>query len=563
MKLNRRSLLRYTAGAGAASLAARCSTPPRPSDAGSDASDAMSGEASVDMDAGEDASLPGDGGVIDGGTVSTRALIVGSGFGGAVTALRLAERGIPSIVLERGKRWPINMNNNTFATLLLPDRRSTWLSESTVLPFGPVFRLQKYIGVLQRVEGNGINIYAGAAVGGGSVVYGGFVVTPREQAFNRAFGTRLNYQEFADTYYPRARQKLRASKIPADVLAHPAYNGERAWRAQAERAGIPWTEVDLSVDWDIIRREISGDVPPSALTGEVIYGNSNGCKLSLDRTYLADAEATGMCRIDAQHMVKEIAQQASGNGYAVTVERIDSQGNPVERKVYLCDYLFLAAGTYGTTHLLLKSKHRGGLSRLDSNVGQNFGNNGNAMFMRWMVGATTGPNQASFGGQAIADFDNPISAALVEHAQFPAGVECNCLLHLGMTLDVGRGSMRYDEAQDKTIIDWPMGAGDTSVRAMQNLADRLNMANGGSLNGTQPQVNVSVNGILSNFTYHPLGGCVLGEATDDFGRVNNYSKLYVIDGALLPRSAGGVNPALTITAIAERNIERIIRDDFA
>ena len=56
---------------------------------------------------------------------------------------------------------------------------------------------------------------------------------------------------------------------------------------------------------------------------------------------------------------------------------------------------------------------------------------------------------------------------------------------------------------------------------------------------------------------------MLGEATDDFGRVNNYSKLYVIDGALLPRSAGGVNPALTITALAERNLERILRDDFA
>lgn len=521
---------------------------------GMDASMDAASEASDDVQSTPDAM------VRDGGTVMTRVLIIGSGFGGAVTALRLAERGISSVILERGKRWPLSTMYNTFATLLLPDRRSTWLSESTVLPFGPVFRIPKYIGVLERVRGNGINIYAGAAVGGGSVVYGSFVVTPRESAFQRAFGTRIQYSDMMP-YYERARQKLRASRIPADILAHRSFDAERVWRTQAERAGVGWTEVDLSVDWDVIRREIAGTVPESALTGEVIYGNNNGCKLSLDRTYLADAEATGMCRIETQHLVKDITTAPSGTGYAVHVDVIDTSGNPVERKVFLCEYLFLAAGTYGTTNLLVKAKAKNLLPRLDNNVGQNFGNNGNAMFMRWGVGTTTGPNQASFAGQAIADFSNPISAALVEHAQFPSGVECNCLLHLGMTLDVGRGNFSYDAAKDASVINWPTGTGDISVRAMQNLADRLNMANGGMLNGSS--VGVTVNGVLSDFTYHPLGGMVIGEATDDYGRVNNYTKLYVIDGAMMPRSAGGVNPALTITALAERNIERIIRDDFA
>jgi cholesterol oxidase len=557
MKIKRRELLQWTATAGAGALAARCQPSAQQTDGGADVFDATT-PMDAGADASEDSSATPDAMVPDGGTVMTRVLIIGSGFGGAVTALRLAERGISSIVLERGKRWPITMAYDTFSTLLLPDRRSTWLSETTVLPFGPVFRIQRYIGVLERVRGNGINIYAGAAVGGGSVVYGGFVVTPRESAFRHVFGSRLDYAELVP-YYDRARQKLRGTRIPEDVFMHPSFNSERVWRQHAERAGVGWTEVDLSVDWDIIRREISGAVPPSALTGEVIYGNSNGCKLSLDRNYLADAEATGLCRIEPQHLVRDIAERAGG-GYVVTVDRIDFQGYALERKTYLCEYLFLAAGCYGTTNLLLKAKAKGLLPRLDENVGQNFGNNGNAMFMRWGLSQTTGPNQASFGGQAIANFDNPISAALVEHAQFPSGVECNCLLHLGMTLDVGRGSMRYDPATDSAVIDWPMGTGDISVRAMQHLADRLNMANGGTLNGSS--VGVSVNGILSDFTYHPLGGMVMGDATDSYGRVNNYQKLYVIDGSLLPRSAGGVNPALTIAAIAERNIERIIRDDF-
>ena len=63
-----------------------------------------------------------------------------------------------------------------------------------------------------------------------------------------------------------------------------------------------------------------------------------------------------------------------------------------------------------------------------------------------------------------------------------------------------------------------------------------------------------------DFTYHPLGGCLLGKATDDYGRVKGYNNLYVVDGSLIPGSVG-VNPYVTITALAERNIEHVIAND--
>jgi cholesterol oxidase len=66
----------------------------------------------------------------------------------------------------------------------------------------------------------------------------------------------------------------------------------------------------------------------------------------------------------------------------------------------------------------------------------------------------------------------------------------------------------------------------------------------------------------TRFTYHPLGGVVLGEATDLYGRVDGYRNLYVLDGSLIPGSTG-VNPLATITALAERNIERILAEDFS
>lgn len=61
-------------------------------------------------------------------------------------------------------------------------------------------------------------------------------------------------------------------------------------------------------------------------------------------------------------------------------------------------------------------------------------------------------------------------------------------------------------------------------------------------------------------TYHRLGGCVLGRATDNYGRARGYSRLYVVDGSLVPGSIG-VNPFVTITALAERNMTRILAED--
>ncbi|MDE0086820.1 MAG: GMC oxidoreductase, partial [Candidatus Poribacteria bacterium] len=68
--------------------------------------------------------------------------------------------------------------------------------------------------------------------------------------------------------------------------------------------------------------------------------------------------------------------------------------------------------------------------------------------------------------------------------------------------------------------------------------------------------------VTSDFTYHPLGGMVIGTACDFHGRVHNYPNLYVVDGSLLPGSCATANPSLTIAALAERNMETILKEDF-
>jgi len=94
------------------------------------------------------------------------AIVIGSGFGGAVAALRLGEAGVRTLVLERGMRWPIRSSQDTFAPSTNPDGRSVWLKTSWG---GRV--VDRYAGVRDVVEADGMTITQGAGVGGGSLVY--------------------------------------------------------------------------------------------------------------------------------------------------------------------------------------------------------------------------------------------------------------------------------------------------------------------------------------------------------------------------------------------------------
>jgi cholesterol oxidase len=435
------------------------------------------------------------------------------------------------------------------------------MSDATVLPFGPTSAISKYVGVLERVRGNGIDLYCGAGVGGGSLVYGGILATPRESAFSRVFPATIPFAEMAATYYPRARAVMGATPMPDDILADPAYTCERVFRQHATAIGLEVTAFDIGANWDVVRQEIAGTVPRSALNGEAIYGNNNGCKVSLDATYLKQAEDTGLCTVMPQHLVRDITHAASGK-YVVMVDQIDEQGDAVVTKTFVCDFLFLAAGPYGTPNLLVKARAKGLLPMLDDNVGRGFGNNGGAMFARWGLTENTGMSQGGFAGHAMVDFANPVAPAMVEHAQLPTGTESHCLLNVGMAVVTGSGAFTYDAASDRAVPNWPSDGSAMPVAAMQDLANRLDTANGGTLNGSALGGAVTINGVLSAYTYHPLGGMVIGQATDLYGRVNNYPRLYVLDASLLPRMAGAVNPALTVAALAERCIERIIRDDM-
>jgi cholesterol oxidase len=98
---------------------------------------------------------------------------------------------------------------------------------------------------------------------------------------------------------------------------------------------------------------------------------------------------------------------------------------------------------------------------------------------------------------------------------------------------------------------------DQPKAAMGDFISKINNANNSELD-----TSFIPEGISNKFTYHPLGGVVLEKASDNYGRIKGYKNLYAIDGSMLPGNCALVNPSLTIAALAEMNMEEIIKNDF-
>jgi cholesterol oxidase len=139
----------------------------------------------------------------------------------------------------------------------------------------------------------------------------------------------------------------------------------------------------------------------------------------------------------------------------------------------------------------------------------------------------------------------------------PAGIETHISWAITMTESREAGTFKYDPVNDSALLVWSAAQQDEAVAATRAVYDQINDAVG----STYDTDFNDGNDFGTTSTYHSLGGCPLGEATDSYGRIKAYPGLYVIDGSLIPVTLGA-NPSLTITALAERNMERILAEDF-
>ncbi|MGW4392108.1 GMC oxidoreductase [Streptomyces sp. NPDC004685] len=491
-----------------------------------------------------------------------RALVVGTGYGGSVAALRLARAGVDVHMIEMGMAWDTpGPDGKIFANTTSPDARSYWLRTKTKQPLSNFlgFPLDKdvprYTGILDAEELGGIVVYQGRGVGGGSLVNGGMAVTPRRENFG-AILPSVDAAEMYATYYPRANAALGVGTVdPAWFESAECYQFARVGRKHAQRSGFPFVFVPDVYDWDYMKQEAAGTVPKSALAGEILYGNNYG-KKSLQKTYLAQAAATGKVSISPLHKVTSVAP-APGGGYTVVIEQIDTTGTTTATKTVTADRVFFAAGSVGTSKLLVKLRATGALPALNGEVGKGWGDNGNVMCGRanhlW---DPTGKVQASIPCGGIDNW--AAGGAFAEVAPLPTGIETYASFYLSITNTPHRAEFSWNAQAGRADLNWQTAWKQTSIDMAKTIFDKIN-AKEGTIYRTDLFGTYKIWG--DHLTYHPLGGAVLDKATDNYGRLHGYPGLYVIDGSLIPGNTS-VNPFVTITALAERNIEKIIATDL-
>ena len=489
-------------------------------------------------------------------------LIIGTGYGGSVAALRLAQAGVDVHMVEMGQAWDTpGSDGKIFANTRTPDYRSYWLRTRTKQPISNFlgFPLDKdvprYTGILDAEDFAGITVYQGRGVGGGSLVNGGMAVTPKRSRFSAILPT-VDADEMYGVYYPRANAGLGVNEIDrAWFDSTDCYQYARVGRKQAQRSGFEWVYVPNVYDFDYMEQEAANAVPRSALAAEILYGNNYG-KKSLQKTYLAQAKATGRVSISPLHRVTSVSP-ASGGGYTVAMETLDTSGDVTGTKAVRADRVFFAAGSVGTSKLLVKLKATGALPNLNGEVGKGWGDNGNVMCGRANhIWDPTGSLQSAIPTGGIDNWD--AGGAFAEVAPLPTGIETWASFYLSITNTPHRAEFSWNAATGQVDLNWQRSWKQAGLDMAKSIFDTINTQEG-TIYRTDLFGVYKIWG--DHLTYHPLGGAVLDRATDNYGRLRGYSGLYAIDGSLIPGNTS-VNPFVTITALAERNIEKIIATDL-
>ncbi|MDO5681687.1 MAG: GMC family oxidoreductase, partial [Propionibacteriaceae bacterium] len=370
--------------------------------------------------------------------ITIENLVIGTGYGGAVAAFRLASAGRPVHMLEMGKRWTKpGRDGKVFSKMLKADERSMWFRDRTALPLSTFLGIDinsaigRGPGVLDRLDFGGMNVYVGRGVGGGSLVNGGMAPRPRRDLIGREL-PGVDVDSFFSTYLPRAEARLGVNRIPASFRDWSIwYQFTRTGSQDARWAGYRVADVPGVYDFGYMQREAALRAPRSALDGQVIYGNDHG-KRDLTKTYLAQAEATGRVTIDT--MTEALTISRSGTGYAVTARVRAENGTVTSSRTYHCRRLFLAGGSTGTSELLLRSRANGGLTDLAGDLGAHWGPNGNVMVGRANpLHRPTGAFQSTIPVAGIDNWASP-NPSFIEIAPLPVGgIDMYVQLYLAVT----------------------------------------------------------------------------------------------------------------------------------
>lgn len=508
-------------------------------------------------------------------------VIIGSGFGGSVSAMRLAQKGYRVAVLEAGKRYRAadfpKSNWNVAKYLWAPKLRCFGIQNITLL--------------------KGVMVLHGSGVGGGSLVYANTLMQPHERVFeDSAWRGAVDWKRELAPHYVTARRMLGVTENPA------LFEGEEALRRVSARMGAEDTfhATEVGVFFGEPNRPVpdpyfSGDGPDRVgcnFCGGCMVGCRFGAKNTLDQNYLFFAEKWG-AQVFPETKVTRI--RPVDGGYEVE-SRVSTSLFARAGRTFKAKRVIVAAGVLGTVELLLKNRE---VYRTLPNISERLGDfvrtNGESL-----LGATSFEAHRELSrGIAIGAAFHPNSLTKIESVRYPSGSGVMRLLGVPITPDgtaltrplkmFARIVRRFSRiVRLWRVADWARST--VILLVMQSVDEHLRLRLGRSivrralfgLEGApterpvpsylpvaqqaaellgeeihgEPQNVISEVMLRTPATAHILGGCCIGDSPatgviDERHQVFGYEGLYVCDGSVVPGNLA-VNPSLTICALAER-----------
>jgi cholesterol oxidase len=512
------------------------------------------------------------------GVVDYDVVVVGSGFGGSVAALRLTEKGYRVGVLEAGRRFA----DDELATTSWQLRKFLWA------PALGCYGIQR-IHLLRDLV-----VLAGAGVGGGSLNYANTLYRPPDAFFGDPQWAHLaDWRAELDPHYDEAERMLGVTTYAGHTDADEVMQRVAGAMGVSESYhptpvgvffGAPGEEVDDPY-FDGAGPRRTGCTE----CGSCMSGCRVGAKNTLVKNYLYFAERAG-ATVHPMTTVTAVRPQADGTWLVDAVRTGKLRIGPAGRRTIRAKQVVLAAGTWGTQQLLHRMRDEGVLPRISHRLGQLTRSNSEAI-----VGASRAivdPARDFTRGVAITSSFHPDEHTHIEPVRYGRGSNTMALLQT-LATDGASDTPRWKQLlrfvvahpartarllsvrrwSERTVILLVMQSLDNSLTTYRRRGRLTSRPGHGEPNPTFIPAAYQASQLTAQYiggtagstwgelfgiplTAHFLGGCPMGATADDGvidanHRVHGYPGLFVVDGSAVSANLG-VNPALTITALAER-----------